>query len=145
MPFRSPELRRFVRRALADATGTAAPSATQIVSAFELLCDQLRKQLQPLFGATAITALFVRGYQVATVEFAWLADVGLAAGEGCALAHVDAIGTRVTSDDLQDGLAAILANHIGLLGTFIGEDFVLPIVQQAWGGAPLATLRITHE
>jgi hypothetical protein len=139
MPFRSPELHRFVARALADATGTAAPTATQIVSAFNLLCDQLRTHLQPLFGAMAITALFARGYHVAAAEFAWLADVGLAAGEGCALARVDALDPRVTPDDLQDGLAAVLANHIGLLSTFIGEDFVLPLVQQAWGGAPPAT------
>jgi hypothetical protein len=143
MPFNSPELRRFVGRALADVTAVAAPTATDIASAFTLLCDRLRTQLQPLFGATAITALFARGHQLAMAEFAWLADVGLTP-EGCSLSHVGATGAPVTPDHLQEGLAAVLANEIGLLSTFIGEDFVLPLVQQAWGGATQAQPPATH-
>ena len=33
--------------------------------------------------------------------------------------------------------AAVLADAIGLLSTFVGEDLVLPLVQQAWGTAML--------
>jgi hypothetical protein len=93
----------------------------------------------------AITALFARGNQLTTAEFGWLWDVGLTTGGGGVLAQVDVIGTPVTPGDLQDGLAAVLANHIGLLSLFIGEDFVLPLVQQAWGGAPSAAAFATTE
>jgi hypothetical protein len=146
MPLNSPELRRFVARALADATAVAAPTAVQVASAFELLCDRLRMQLEPLFGPTAIAALFARGHQLATAEFTWLADVGLTA-EGCTLSTVDTTGIPVTPDRLRDALAAVLAHEIGLLSVFIGEDFVLPLVQQAWSGATLSpvTTEVNHE
>ena len=36
-------------------------------------------------------------------------------------------------DTLEEGLAAVLAHNIGLLSAFVGEDLVLPLVQQAWG------------
>jgi hypothetical protein len=135
MPLSSPDLRRFVRRALADVIAFAAPTPTQIASAFDLLCEQLRAQLQPLFGATAISALFARGHYLAAAEFAWLAEVQLSTGEHCALSHEDVVRAAVTADALQDGLAALLAYEIGLLSAFIGEDFVLPLVQQAWGAS----------
>jgi hypothetical protein len=145
MPLGSPDLRRFVRRALADVIAAAAPTPPQIASAFDLLCEQLRAQLQPLFGATAISALFGRGHHLAAAEFAWLADVRLTTGERCTLSHAEAVGAAVTPDDLQDGLAAVLAHEIGLLSAFIGEDFVLPLVQQAWGTVTRAVPPATNE
>ena len=33
---------------------------------------------------------------------------------------------------LVEGLATVLAQNIGLLSTFVGEDLVLPLVQEAW-------------
>ena len=41
-------------------------------------------------------------------------------------------------DRLEEGLAAVLAHNIALLSAFVGEDLVLPLVQQAWGTAMLA-------
>jgi hypothetical protein len=38
---------------------------------------------------------------------------------------------------LADGLAAILAHEIALLSAFIGDDIVLPLVEQAWGAASM--------
>ena len=38
-------------------------------------------------------------------------------------------------DRLQEGLAAVLAHNIALLSAFVGEDLVLPLVQQAWSTA----------
>ena len=36
-------------------------------------------------------------------------------------------------DRIADGLATVLAHDIALLSTFVGEDLVLPLVQEAWG------------
>jgi hypothetical protein len=36
---------------------------------------------------------------------------------------------------MLNGLAAVLAFDVGLLVTFVGDDLILPLVQQAWGGA----------
>jgi hypothetical protein len=122
----SPELRRFVRRGLIDATGVAAPEAPALAAAFTLLCRSLHPRLQPLFGTVAVSALFARALHLAVAEFPWLATVVHEDGESCSVEHASTI------EHLADGLAALLANDIGLLSTFIGEDIVLPLVQQAW-------------
>jgi hypothetical protein len=134
MTLSSPHLRRFVKRALADATDAVEPNAAQLVSAFTSLCTRLRQRLQPLFGTTAVTALFARARHVATQEFPWLADVVEQNNDGCS---PDAAASAHAFDEgcLADGLAAVLAHNIGLLSTFVGEDLVLPLVREAWGTA----------
>jgi hypothetical protein len=125
-------LRHFARRVLVDATGAGAPDRAQLASAFDLLCERLRRQLKPIFGATAVNALFLRSVHVASAEFAWLREI-LPNG------HDPCVSDRIASDEdldietLTEALAAVLAHNIGLLNTFVGEDLVLPLMQQAWG------------
>jgi hypothetical protein len=47
---------------------------------------------------------------------------------------VERIATLETVDanTVEEGFAAILAHNIGLLSAFVGEDLVLPLVQEAW-------------
>jgi hypothetical protein len=137
MPSSSPRLRRFVNRALVDATGAAEPDCSQIAAAFTSLCTRLRQRLQPLFGTTAVAALFARGLHVAALEFAWLPEIVGQNGEA-RLADGTASVAQLDVRGLQDGLAAALADTIGLLCAFIGEELVLPFVQEAWGTATLA-------
>jgi hypothetical protein len=130
----SPQLRRFVKRALVDTTGAASPDRSQLVSAFDSLCQRLRERLQPLFGTTAVTALFARAVHMAKLEFPWLEDFVPKNSDSFSpdeLASVE--GLDVGS--LEDGLAAVLAYDIGLLSALVGEDLILPLVQQAWGAA----------
>ncbi len=136
MTLSSPQLRRFVRRTLVEATGTKALDRPQLASAFNTLCERLRQRLQPLFGASAVTALFARALHVATAEFPWLADVIGKNGDGCSANVITSPEVEMAS--LEDGLAAVLAHNIGLLSTFVGDDLVLPLVQEAWGTAMLA-------
>ena len=134
MSLSSPQLRRFVRRALVDAIGAAEPDRTRLASAFNTLCERLRQRLQPLFGTAAVDALFARALQVRTAEFPWLKEsVGK---EGCSTDVVAAV-REVPMDRLEEGLAAVLAHNIALLSAFVGEDLVLPLVQEAWGTAML--------
>jgi hypothetical protein len=114
MALHSPSLRRFVSRALVDTTGVAEPDRAQLASAFDTLCRRLRDRLQPLFGTAAVGALFVRSVHVATGEYPWLGEIVLKG---------------------QDSCSVVLAHNIGLLSAFVGEDLVLPLVQQAWGGS----------
>jgi hypothetical protein len=46
---------------------------------------------------------------------------------------------------LADGLAAILAHEIALLSAFIGEDIVLPLVEQSWGAASMTDRPASSE
>lgn len=134
MTLSPPSLRRFVRRALVDATGVASPDPAQLASAFDLLSERLRLQLQPVFGAAAVTALFVRAVHVATLEFPWLRELVRNDHDPCVGDRIASVG-QLELDTLEEGLAAVLAHNIGLLNAFVGEDLVLPLVQQAWGVA----------
>jgi hypothetical protein len=136
MPLSSPTLRRFVKHALIAATGVKAPDPRQLASAFDMLCDRLRARLNPMFGAAPVSALFARAHRVATAEFPWLKNVVPDDGERCSLDGLDAVG-GLGADLIGDGLAAVLAHDIGLLSTFIGEDLVMPLVDESWRVASL--------
>jgi hypothetical protein len=145
MPLSSPKLRRFVKQALVGATGHPAPDKPQLASAFDLLCERLRARLHPLFGPTAITALFARALHVATAEFPWLADVVPKDGDRCSPEGLDRVSGAIDRDALEEGFAAVLAHEMGLLSAFIGEDFVMPLVQAAWETTSIGPARIEGD
>ena len=132
MTLSPPSLRRFARRALVDATGSASPDRAHLASAFDVLYQRLRQQLRPLFGATAVNALFVRAVHVAAAEFPWLPEILPSDKDPCASDRIASVA-EPEAETVKEGLAAVLAHNIGLLNTFVGEDLVLPLVQQAWG------------
>jgi hypothetical protein len=145
MSLSAQKLRRFVMHALVGATGQPAPDRAQLASAFDLLCDRLRGRLHPLFGPTASAALFARALHVATAEFPWLSDVVPKEGERCSLEGLERVSGEIEREALVEGLAAVLAHDIGLLSAFIGEDFVMPIVQAAWEPTSIRPARIEGD
>jgi hypothetical protein len=145
MPLSSPKLRRFVHHALTGVGGSAVPDRALLASSFDVLCDRLRARLHPVFGATAIAALFVRALHVATAEFPWLADVVAKDGERCSIEGLERVGPEIELAAIHAGFAAVLAHEIGLLSAFIGEDFVMPLVEAAWGTTSIGPARIEGD
>jgi hypothetical protein len=145
MPLSSPKLQRFVEHALMSVGGDAVAGRAELASAFDVLCDRLRARLHPVFGPTAIAALFVRAHYVATAEFPWLANVVPNDGERCSLEGLERVSAEIELDAIQAGLAAVLAHEIGLLSAFIGEDFVMPLVQAAWETTSIGPARIEGD
>jgi hypothetical protein len=145
MSMSSPKIRRFARHALVATTGVAAPGRAQLASAFDQLCDRLRTRLQPIFGSDAIRALFTRSLHVATSEFPWLRDVIPRGAELCSVKGLDTLGTHLEPGLLADGLAAVLAHDVGLLSTLIGDDLVMPLVEEAWATASLSDRPASNE
>jgi hypothetical protein len=141
----APQLRRFARHALVTATGVAQPDRGQLASAFDLLCEQLRTRLQPLFGATAVSALFARARRLAAAEFAWLSEVVPEDGKRCSLDALHRADGTFPSELIEEGLSAVLAHEVGLLTAFIGDDFVMPLVQEAWGATLLSERTASSE
>jgi hypothetical protein len=139
MPLRPASLRRFVRRALVDATGTASPDRAQLAAAFDVLSAKFRQRLQPIFGTVAVEALFVRAVHVATREFGWLHDVLPKRHDQGTIARVSSLDP-LDPGAVEEGLAAVLAHNIDLLTAFVGEDLVLPLVQQAWDAVAVVDL-----
>jgi hypothetical protein len=129
MPARPSSLRRFVRRTLVDAVGSPEPSRARLAQAFDTLCTRLRARLQPVFGSVAVDALFGRAVHVAATEFPWLRD----ATPDCSWpANVIEALEHLDTSTIEEGLASVLAHDVELLIAFVGEDLVLPLVQQAW-------------
>lgn len=137
MALNSPSVRRFVKRAIIDETRTASPSREQVAAAFGTLCTRFRGRLQPLFGSTAVDTLFLRAVYLATAEFKWLDRVVPKTQDLCAVDRIPSVDV-LELGVLENGLAAVLAHNIELLSGFVGEDLVLPLVQQAWGTVQIA-------
>lgn len=144
MSLSSPSLRRFVQRALVDGTGAPSPETAQLAAAFDVLCGRLHKQLQPLFGKTAVDALFARALHVTTIEFPWLGALIPRGANPCVADRLPAL-RPADADQFAAGLAAVLAHNIGLLSGFVGEDLILPLVQQAWGVVDTGTSKTEGE
>jgi hypothetical protein len=128
----SPNLRRLVRETLRASVGTSAPTPVAIGAAFDVLCIALRKRLQPVFGAVAVSALFARAVHVASIEFAWLAEVLPPGADACARDGLEALNGQVDPSILEEALVAVLSREIGLLCELIGDDVVMPLVYEAW-------------
>jgi hypothetical protein len=135
MALGSVPLRRLVRTALAADGGSA--SAARLSSTFNSLCERLHQRLRPIFGGTAVDALFARAVHLAATEFPWLTDAVGTSGSVCSADGLAAV-RDVPLARLEDGLAAVLIHTIELLNVFVGEDLVLPIVEQAWSIPMLA-------
>jgi hypothetical protein len=111
-----------------EATGSRSPGTT-LPTAF-LACEKLRQPLATLLGNVGFSALLSRALALATTEVKWLGVV-----------HVDADGTleglaepqaRVSPAESARGDVVLLAQLLGLLATFIGEDLTLRLLREVW-------------
>lgn len=133
MSLRSPLLRRFVKRVIVETAGVASPTPSQSASAFDTLCERLRRRLLPLFGTPAIEALFARALHLATTDFPWLVKVIPPGAQQCSLDQTAPWASEIPLADLDEALAAVLAYDVALLSEFVGSDLIYPLVQDAWG------------
>lgn len=139
----TPELHELARRLLAHETDSTRPSDAAAV--MRRACERLSAQIDPLIGAGGMRALFVRALHLAQREFRWLETVEVGEAAVCSFEHLgEAVGER-PADDAQRGTAAILANIIWLLVTFIGDDLALGLVRQAWSEVPLGGAAAANE
>lgn len=127
----SPVVRGLARQVLVrEVGGRQQPEA--LAEAAERAYHRLRQHLSLLIGPIGFKTLFARALSLAKSEFPILeriefeerSDAGLKGVREFAVAHDPA--------EASDGLAAILASFISLLGTFIGEDLGLRLVREAW-------------
>jgi hypothetical protein len=129
----SSRYRQFARGALVKTTNSAAPTHSQLMAAFQTLRERLRQTLLPVFGSTAVEALFDRSRHLATDEFPWFAEL-LPKRDERAI-DLSKVAGPAAIETLRDGLAAMLAHDIALLVALIGEDFIRPLIHKAWGAA----------
>jgi hypothetical protein len=120
---------RLAVRLIACETTAGKSDASTPPSAF-LVCEKLRPLLATLLGSVGFSALLSRALALASSEVAWLR--ALRVGPSGALEGLAAPQAHVSPDETVRGAVALVAQLLGLLATFIGEDLTLRFVREVW-------------
>ena len=131
----APETRDLARQILRQEAGGPEPAA--LAAALTRLHSLLRRRLVALIGSAGFAALFARALHLARAEYPALDAVAFDTREafdtgGAADLHgIGAFATARPPDEVGEALAAILAQFIGLLTTFVGDDLGLRLIDEA--------------
>jgi hypothetical protein len=134
----TPKLRAFAKRLIAHET--RGNKSFDKKSAAFLFNDRLRPQLTELMGTGGFRALLSRALALANVDVAWLRAVHVKADGS--LEGLDELAAQVEADEVVEGGVALLAQLLGLLVAFVGEDLTLRLVREAWPKLPLNSLAV---
>jgi hypothetical protein len=123
----SPAQLSVARRLLAH-EGAAGGADDAVATAAARVYDKLDAHLAPLIGTVGVQSLFVRSAKLTPDEFAALAHVSILEGSTKLREHWQAQGSAVD----VEAAAALFANFLSLLTTFIGERLVTQVLRNAW-------------
>ena len=122
-------MRNLAERLIAHETTENKSSETKNPAAF-LVGEKLRPQLATLMGNVGFRALLSRSLALTNAEVPWLRAVHVNADGS--FEGLDELGAQVDSDDIFEGRVVLLAQLLGLLVAFIGEDLTLRLVREVW-------------
>jgi hypothetical protein len=135
----SKKMRNFAKRlVVSEVNGNNSAKATTS-DAFSL-CEKLRPQLATLMGNGGFRALRSRALALASAEISWLRTLHVEP-DG-ALGGLEGIPPQLDSDSRLEGIAVLLAQLLGLLVAFIGENLTLRLVREIWPKAPHDNLNL---
>jgi len=132
----TPQLKSLAQRLLVH-EAKKSPNPAKLAEALEVCCQRLHKRLDPLVGAGGFRALLDRALFLAKKEHPWLEGVEIQAYPGCELKALNEAMAGRQPGEIRETLTIILANVIWLLVTFIGEDIVYGLIEEAWPGTKL--------
>jgi len=140
----TPTMRDFAERLIALETRGNEASETRTPAAFHV-CEKLRPHLATLMGNGGFRALLSRALALANAEVSWLRAVHVKADGS--LEDLEELHEQVAPAEFFEGKVVLLAQLLGLLVAFIGENLTLRLVREIWPKAPLNDLdfRIGHE
>jgi hypothetical protein len=122
-------MRDFAERLIAYETRENKSSETKTRAAF-LVGEKLRPQLAALMGNVGFYALISRALALANAEVPWL-RAGHVKADG-SFEGLDELGAQVDPDEIFKGRVVLLAQLLGLLVAFIGENLTLRLVREVW-------------
>src|SRR6185437_1469933 len=124
-----PRMRDLAEPLVAYETKANKSSRTKTLAAF-LVGEKLRPDLAALMGNVGFRALLSRALALANAEVPWLRAVHVKAdGSFEGLAELEA---QVDPEEIFEGGIVLLAQLLGLLVAFIGEDLTLRLVREVW-------------
>jgi hypothetical protein len=100
--------------------------------------DKLRPHLLTLMGQTGFRSLLGRALGLAAEEVAWLRAVHI--HKDGTLEGVGDLKAQVTREQFTEGSIVLLAQMLGSLVAFVGEDLTLRQMRQVWPKLPLHNL-----
>ena len=133
----TPQIRDFAERLIAYETGGNESSAAKSTAAFPV-CEKLRPHLVTLMGNTGFCALLSRALARAEADVPSLRAMQVKADGS--LAGLDKLGVQANPEELAKGSVVLVAQLLGQLAAFIGEDLTLRLVREVWPQLPLNDL-----
>src|SRR6185437_4317769 len=124
-----PRMRDLAEPLVAYETKANKSSRTKTLAAF-LVGEKLRPDLAALMGNVGFRALLSRALALANAEIPWLHAVHVKADGS--LEGLDELDAQVEAAELFEGSVVLLAQLLGLLVAFIGEDLTLGLVREIW-------------
>ena len=122
-------MRDFAERLIAYELRGNKSSETK-TSAACLVGEKLRPHLATLMGNVGFRALLSRALARANADVPWLRAVHVKADGS--FEGLDELGAQVDPDEFFEGCVVLLAQLLGLLAAFIGENLTLQLVRDVW-------------
>jgi len=138
----SPKMRHFAKRLTVYERRANTPSEANIPPAFQV-CERLRGHLGTFMGATGFRELLSCALPRAQAEIPWLGAVRVQA-DGT-LEGFQELYSKHNPNEMFEGGVVLVAQLLGLLVAFIGEDLTLRFMSEVWPDVPLDDLAFCKE
>ena len=129
----TPKLKAFARRLMAYETAATKPARAHNSAAFRV-CEKLRQPLSRLAGVAGFRSLLSRALALTNDEARWMKAIHVKADGS--LEGLEEAKSQLSESEIAEGEVVLVAQLIGLLITFIGEELTLRLVQDSWPDAP---------
>ena len=126
-------MRDFARHLIAHEASERKKAGLPESAAFHV-CDHLQPHLATLMGNAGYRALLVRALLLATDNVPWLRAVQVKPNGS--LEALDDLGAQLAPEEFAEGQVALLAQLMGMLVAFIGDDLTLRLVRDVWSHFP---------
>lgn len=129
----TPRLKVFARRLVVHETAATKSAGAQKSAAFRV-CEKLRQPLSRLAGVAGFRSLLSRALALTNDEARWMKAIQVKADGS--LEGLEEAQAQLSETEIAEGEVVLIAQLIGLLVTFIGEELTLRLVQESWPDAP---------
>jgi len=131
----TPQMRSMATGLIAYESTHSNLSQTKSPLGFHV-CETLRPQLATLMGNGGFRALVSRALTLANEEVPWLNSVHVKLDGS--LEGLDNLKKKISAENIAEGRVVLLAQLLGLLVAFIGENLTLQLVHDVWPKAPIS-------
>jgi hypothetical protein len=135
-------MRHFAKRLIVYKTNENKPAKTQTPAAFPVP-EKLRPHLVALMGNGGFQALLSRALALAKTEVPWLRAVHVNAGGS--MEGLEELHAQLDPAEFFEGRVVLLAQLLGLLVAFIGQNLTLRLVREVWPKVPLDDLVLENR